>query len=331
MLVAGRYRLTEVLGRGGMGEVWLAHDQVLDRSVAVKLLARSLDDQAMARFTLEAQTAGRLSHPNVVSVLDFGTHEDRLFLVMERLDGRTVGDDLVEHGPFDPKRVSTIGGQVAAGLAAAHKQGVLHRDVKPANLLLAGPDRVKIGDFGIAQFIDGSGGLTVTGQLVGTSYYLAPERISSGPAVPASDVYGLGCVLYQLLAGEPPLSADTPLATLHLHLSTTPEPLRKRRSTVSRSLDGLVMAMLAKDPGERPTAKQVADVLSGSASTGFVRTLLAGSAASARSTIRRGPAVAAASESSDGPAPSWLRSRKLQVAVGGALVAGAAAVALGLG
>ncbi|GAO12850.1 hypothetical protein TPA0598_13_00340 [Streptomyces lydicamycinicus] len=184
-----------------MGEVWRAFDETLGRPVAVKLmLPHDSDPTATSRFRLEAQTAGRLSHPHVVGVLDFGEHEDRLFLVMELVDGDSLADLLTVSGPLPAEHVARIAAQAALGLAAAHRQGIVHRDIKPANLLLGADDTLKIGDFGIARFRDDPGAsLTATGQIVGTSLYLAPERALGRTAGPASDAYSLGCVLYPLV------------------------------------------------------------------------------------------------------------------------------------
>jgi serine/threonine protein kinase len=264
--VADRYRLSEVLGSGGMGEVWFGQDEVLDRPVAVKLVRIGGDggDDLAARFELEARTAARLSHPNVVTVFDFGHCQGSLFLVMEPLDGGTVAGELSHHeGGLAPGRVASVGAQVADGLAAAHEHGVLHRDVKPANLLLAPDGGIKIGDFGIARFADeAEARLTGPNQVIGTCLYLAPERVRR-PAVPASDVYGLGCVLYELLAGHPPLRAKTPIATVEQHLTATPEPLLEARPDIPARLAELITAMLAKDPADRPSAAQVAAELAG--------------------------------------------------------------------
>ncbi|MFE9420736.1 serine/threonine-protein kinase [Streptomyces griseofuscus] len=261
MLIAGRYRLRDTIGRGAMGEVWRAFDETLGRPVAVKLLLpHDSDPTASSRFRLEAQTAGRLSHPNVVGVLDFGEFEGRLFLVMELVDGGSLDGLLSASGPLSAERVAKIAAQAAIGLALAHRQGIVHRDIKPANLLLSADDTLKIGDFGIARFFDDpNSALTATGQIVGTSLYLAPERALGRTAGPASDVYSLGCVLYQLLTGRPPFQADSPLAVLHQHLDAAPVPPRQLRTDLSPAFENYLLGLLAKEPESRPTADEVAD------------------------------------------------------------------------
>ncbi|MFJ4502069.1 serine/threonine-protein kinase [Streptomyces sp. NPDC088864] len=244
-----------------MGEVWRATDEVLGRSVAVKLLlGEHADESATARFRLEAQTAARLSHPHLVAVFDFGSWEDRLFLVMELVEGRSLADVLLAQERLGPEQAAHIAGQAAAGLAAAHRQGIVHRDIKPGNLMLDGEGTVKIGDFGIAQFVDDpSAALTTTGQIVGTSLYLAPERALGRTADAASDMYSLGCVIYQLLLGQPPFRSDTATGTLYQHVDTPPVPLRRHGVDVSAAFDAYLLGLLAKQPEDRPTAQQVAD------------------------------------------------------------------------
>ncbi|MEU1487764.1 serine/threonine-protein kinase [Streptomyces sp. NPDC005752] len=261
MLVAGRYRLISPIGRGGMGEVWRATDEVLGRAVAVKLLlGDQADASSTARFRLEAQTAARLSHPHLVAVFDFGSWEDRFYLVMELVEGRSLGDLLEAQETVHPEQVALIAGQAAAGLAAAHRQGIVHRDIKPGNLMLDADGSVKIGDFGIAQFVDDpSTALTTAGHIVGTSLYLAPERALGRTADSASDMYSLGCVIYQLLAGQPPFRSDTATATLYQHVDTPPVPVRQRGVDVSPAFDSYLLGLLAKKPEERPTAQQVSD------------------------------------------------------------------------
>ncbi|MFE4328939.1 serine/threonine-protein kinase [Streptomyces sp. NPDC056831] len=244
-----------------MGEVWRAADEVLGRAVAVKLLLGDrADESATARFRLEAQTAARLSHPHLVAVFDFGAWEDRFYLVMELVEGRSLGDLLAAEERLGAEQVARIAGQAAAGLAAAHRQGIVHRDIKPGNLMLDAEGTVKIGDFGIAQFVDDpSAALTTTGQIVGTSLYLAPERALGRTAGAASDMYSLGCVIYQLLLGEPPFRSDTATATLYQHVDTPPVPLRQRGVDLSPAFDSYLLGLLAKQPEDRPSAQQVAD------------------------------------------------------------------------
>ncbi|WP_217206765.1 serine/threonine-protein kinase [Streptomyces sp. AC550_RSS872] len=262
MLIAGRYRLAESIGRGGMGEVWRAYDETLARHVAVKLLLpQDSDPTATSRFRLEAQTAARIAHPNVVGVRDFGEYDNRLFLVMELVEGPSLAVTLARSGALPAERVARIAAQAAAGLAAAHRQGIVHRDIKPGNLLLDADGTLKIGDFGIARFMDDPGAaLTATGQIVGTSLYLAPERALGKPAGPASDVYALGCVLYQLLTGRPPFQADTAVAILHQHLDAVPVPPRELGVPgLPPAFESYLLGLLAKEPEHRPAAQQAAD------------------------------------------------------------------------
>ncbi|MGK5692423.1 protein kinase domain-containing protein [Streptomyces sp. URMC 128] len=272
MLLAGRYRLDVEIGRGGMGEVWRAYDETLARAVAVKLLLpQDTDATAASRFRLEAQTAGRLNHPNVVGVLDFGEYDNRLYLVMELVEGDSLARVLSASGALPAEQVARLAAQAAAGLAAAHQQGIVHRDVKPANLLLDAGGTLKIGDFGIARFLDDPGAaLTATGQIVGTGLYLAPERALGRPAGPASDMYSLGCVLYQLLSGRPPFQADTAVALLHQHLDNAPVPPRELGVTgLPPAFESYLLALLAKQPEDRPTAQQAAEWFAGGAWRGL--------------------------------------------------------------
>ncbi|MET4645644.1 serine/threonine protein kinase [Streptomyces atratus] len=261
MLIADRYRLRDAIGRGAMGEVWRAFDETLGRPVAVKLmLTRDADPTAASRFRLEAQTAGRLNHPHVVGVRDFGEYDNRLFLVMDLIEGDSLAAALAAQGTLTAERVARIAAEAAGGLAAAHQQGIVHRDIKPANLLLDADGTLKIGDFGIARFLDDPGNaLTATGQIVGTSLYLAPERALGRAAGPASDVYSLGCVLYQLLTGRPPFQADSALAVLHQHLDAVPVPPRQLGASLPPAFENYLLGLLTKEPQERPTAEEVAN------------------------------------------------------------------------
>ncbi|MBA5224503.1 serine/threonine-protein kinase [Streptomyces griseoaurantiacus] len=289
MLIAGRYRLHTALGRGAMGEVWRASDETLGRDVAVKLmLGQDADPTATSRFRLEAQTAGRLHHGNVVGVLDFGEYEGNLFLVMELVAGDSLARILSENGPLPADRVARIAAHTAAGLAVAHDQGIVHRDIKPGNLLVDADGTTKIADFGIARFMDDPGAaLTRTGHIVGTSLYLAPERALGQNAGPPSDVYSLGCVLYQLLTGGTPFKGESPVAVLHHHLDTPPVPPRELGVDLPPAFENYLLGLLAKRPEDRPTARQVAEYFGGGAWQGRPEPLPAAAPSGPQGTGRR--------------------------------------------
>jgi eukaryotic-like serine/threonine-protein kinase len=252
----GRYELDEQVGAGGYGEVWRAVDSVLSRPVAVKLLYPGAAGQpgALARFQAEARHAGALSHQNIARVYDYGEPADGSpYLVMELVDGPCLSDVLAS-GPLDTARTMDIVAQTAAGLQAAHAAGLVHRDVKPANLLLDPDGMVKITDFGIANTV-GSAPVTITGQVIGTPGYLAPERVAGEQATPASDLYALGIVAYECLAGTPPF-AGTPLEIAIAHGI---RPLPPLPPPVPSDVVAMVMLLTAKDPAWRPaTAADVA-------------------------------------------------------------------------
>jgi serine/threonine protein kinase len=211
-VIADRYELGTVLGRGGMGEVRDGLDRRLGRPVAVKLLRSDMavDPELRRRFEAEARAAAGLAHPNVVAVHDTGEQDGVPYIVMERLAGRTVADEIAE-GPLEPARVRRVAREVLAALDVAHRAGVVHRDIKPGNLLLTPDSSVKVGDFGIAKAAETQpGDLTATGQVIGTPAYLAPERLEGRPATARSDLYSLGVVLYEALSGAKPYSGDTP-------------------------------------------------------------------------------------------------------------------------
>lgn len=258
VLLADRYELEELLGRGAMGEVWRSADQVLGRPVAVKLL-RAEEAADTERFRMEAQIAGRLNHPNVVGVYDFGSHDGQPYLVMELVDGWSLAQERSLRGSLDPREAAAIVAQVAAGLSAAHHEGVIHRDIKPANVMLTSGRAAKITDFGIARFTGEAGNtLTATGKVLGTADYLAPERALGRPAQPASDVYSLGCVLYELLTGQPPFRGSTSLAVVQQHVDVQPPQPARLRPEIPRLLSEYLLHLLAKDPAHRPTAGQTA-------------------------------------------------------------------------
>jgi serine/threonine-protein kinase len=250
-LVAGRYLLGEVLGRGGMGEVRAARDVTLGRDVAVKLLHAGLasDERVSRRFEHEARAAGRLTHPNVVRVYDAGEHRGRPFIVMERLDGGTLADEIAR-GPLSEARVRFVGVQVLEALAAAHKHGVLHRDIKPSNVMIAPDGSVRVADFGIAKS-ELDTGRTTTGTVVGTLGYLPPERLQGHPATTASDCYAVGVVLYEALSGRRPFDGDSPIAVLTAVQRGAPPSLTALRRDVDPSLPAAIERAMALEPDRR--------------------------------------------------------------------------------
>jgi serine/threonine protein kinase len=262
-LVGGRYRIERRLGGGGMALVYAARDEDLDRPVALKVLADNLaaQDDIRERFVREASIAASLSHPNIVEVYDSG-EDGRPYIVMEQVDGPTLAQELEAGGRMAPSRAAALAAQAADGLAHAHAAGVVHRDVKPGNLLLAGGTTLKIADFGIAYAVE-STRLTQTGTVLGTASYLAPEQARGEPATPAADVYALGAVLYELLTGRPARTAST---LTELIGSATDDPVPGPRAfepSVPPELDVLVERCLAAEPRVRPQAAEVRDALRG--------------------------------------------------------------------
>ncbi|MFR9774462.1 protein kinase domain-containing protein [Micromonospora sp. MS34] len=274
-LLDGRYQSEELLGSGGMGEVWQGRDLRLDRPVAIKLLTVGPDEPtAVERFDREARAAARLTHPHIVGVYDFGTEDDDSFLVMELVTGPTVAA-LIADGPLPLAQAVSIAVQTCDGIAAAHDAGVVHRDVKPSNLIVTPTGTVKICDFGIARLPSAAGQDTLTGPVtkLGTSSYMSPEQALGGPVDPRTDLYGLGCTLYAMLAGRPPFNGD-PLSVLHQHVNEPPAPLRDRRPDVPAELDALVAELLAKDPADRPAdAAAVRDRLAAMSPSAVHRTV----------------------------------------------------------
>ena len=248
-----RYVLEEELASGGMGTLWLATDEVLGRSVAIKVLHDHLaqDEELLERFRMEAVAAARLSHPAVVRVFDTGTSEGVVFIVMELVDGRTVSELLAERGPLPPSEAAGVARGVLLALAHAHREGVIHRDVKPGNILVGRGEQVKLADFGIAKAAFAEEDLTTTGNLLGTSRYLSPEQVTGGEVDARSDLYALGVVLYEMLTGRPPFEAETHIATATMRLTNDPPPPRTRRPGIPRGLEAVVMKALARDPADR--------------------------------------------------------------------------------
>ena len=250
--VGNRYDLTSRIAGGGMGEVWAARDRVLGREVAVKLLrGEHADDPTfLARFRTEARHAASLSHPGIASVYDYGEDDGAAFLVMELVPGEPLSARLQREGALAPAVAVPLLQQAATALAVAHATGLVHRDVKPANLLITPDQQVKVTDFGIARLGDDEP-ITRTGEVMGTAQYLSPEQALGRPATPASDVYSLGVVAYEALAGRRPFEADSAVAVAMAHVQREPEPLP---ATVPAALAAVVIQAMAKDPAQRPSS-----------------------------------------------------------------------------
>ena len=247
-----RYEMGSPLGKGGMAHVYRGTDRVLDRTVAIKVLSGKYagDESFVARFRREAQAAAGLNHANIVGVYDTGDEGTMHYIVMEYVAGETLADVLRREGRLDPDRAGAIGAEVATALQAAHDSGLVHRDVKPGNVMIDRDGRVKVVDFGIARAA-ADDTLTQTGLVLGTASYLSPEQAQGLPVDARSDVYSLGCVLYQMLAGRPPFEADTPVSIAYMHVNEAPVPPREIDPSIPPHLDRAVMRALEKDPDAR--------------------------------------------------------------------------------
>lgn len=252
--IAG-YRIGPQLGRGGMGVVYKAHHIRLDRAAAVKVLTPALagNDEFRERFISESQMAATLQHPNVITVYDAGENAGLLYLAMQFVAGTDLRRLLEMEGPLEPNRALNVLAQVAGALDAAHAHGLVHRDVKPANVLVD-VDRAYLGDFGLTKRFDATGGMTGVGQIIGTVDYLAPEQIDSGRVDGRTDVYALGCVVYECLAGRPPHHKDSDIAVLFAHVREDPTPLSSLVEDIPESVDDVLGKALAKDPNDRYTS-----------------------------------------------------------------------------
>ena len=257
----GRYELHRQLARGGMADVFLARDLLLDRPVAVKVLFDEFSDDPnfVERFRREAQRAANLNHPNIVSVYDWGEERGTYFIVMEYVEGRSLAEIIRTGGPLHPDRAAEVASEVAAALGFAHRNGIVHRDVKPGNVLLAPNGHVKVADFGIARALaGGQNEITQAGIVMGTATYLSPEQAQGREVDPRSDLYALGVVLYEMLLGRPPFSGDTPVALATQHVQNSPPSLRAAGASIADSLEAVTMKLLAKNPVNRyPTAEDL--------------------------------------------------------------------------
>src|ERR671932_1289662 len=250
-LFDGRYKVERRLGSGGMANVYLAEDQELGRRVAIKILndRHAHDASFVERFRREAKNAAALSHPNIVSIYDRGEAEGTYYIAMEYLDGRSLKELILARGPAPISVAIDYARQVLAALRVAHRQGLVHRDIKPHNVLVDGEGRLKVTDFGIARA--GPSQMTEEGSIIGTAQYLSPEQAQGAPVTPSSDLYSVGILLYELLTGTVPFSGDTPVELAMKHLSKVPDPPSRKRPDVPRDLDLVVMRALGKDPEER--------------------------------------------------------------------------------
>ena len=254
-----RYLILRKLGAGGMADVYLAEDEELGRNVALKMLndRHARDDQFVERFRREAQNAAGLNHPNIVSIFDRGQGEDTYYIAMEYLKGRSLKELLVRNGPTPIPIAIDYARQILSALAFAHRNGIVHRDIKPHNIVVGGDGRLKVTDFGIAR--SGASQMTEAGSIVGTAQYLSPEQARGAPVDPRSDLYSLGIVLYEMLTGQVPFTGDAPVEIAMKHLTAIPEPPSKLRPDVPHDLDAIVMRALAKDPDQRYASAEEMD------------------------------------------------------------------------
>ncbi len=251
-VVAERYELEELVGTGGMSSVYRARDRLLERRVAIKLLHEhySRDEDYVERFRREARAAAKLSHPNIVTVIDRGEADGRQFIVFEYVDGENLKQLVADKGRLPVREALELGIQIGRALAFAHAQGLVHRDVKPQNVLLGGGD-AKVTDFGIARSLDGQIGLTQTGTVLGTSEYISPEQATGRQVDARTDIYSLGVVLYELLAGQPPYSGDSFVSVAMRHMNDPVPSITHTRPDVPLRVDAALRRALAKDPDDR--------------------------------------------------------------------------------
>jgi serine/threonine-protein kinase len=252
VMLAGRYRLEERIAAGGMGEVWRATDTLLQRVVAVKLLRDSLSEDPVVaeRFRREALLAAQISHPNMAGVFDYVQEHDQPGIVMEFVDGESLADRLAREGKLPVADAVRVTSALLAALQSAHDAGIVHRDVKPGNVMLSSNGDVKVTDFGIARATSDHT-LTETGTVIGTAHYLAPEQVSGAQATPSSDLYSAGAILYEMLGGRKPFQAETPIAVAMKRLTEDPPALRTLRKDVPEPVEAVVDRALARDPSDR--------------------------------------------------------------------------------
>jgi serine/threonine protein kinase len=257
--ILGAYRVEGSIGAGSMGEVFRGIDTGLNRRVAIKILSEKHRDspELRARFVREGRAVAAISHPNVVQVFATGIFDERPYIAMELLDGTDLGSAVEAKGPLSTIEAAHAILDAAQGLAAASRAGLIHRDVKPSNVIVTPEDHVYLTDFGLAKRAETEAGLTAADQVLGTVDYVAPEQIEGSEPDARSDVYSLGCVLYEMLTGEPPFAAHKGgMAKMWAQVNAEVTPLSERRSDVPPAIDELVRRSMAKDPATRPTAEQ---------------------------------------------------------------------------
>ncbi len=250
-MIDGRYRVVKRLGSGGMADVFRAHDTQLGREVAVKVLySRFAEDaQFVERFKREASSAAGLSHPSIVGVFDRGEWDGTYYIAMELIEGRTLKDVIRERGPAPPEAATDIVTQILRALRFAHQRGVVHRDIKPQNVLVDAEGRVKVTDFGIARA--GASDMTETGSIMGTAQYLSPEQAQGRPVDARSDLYSVGVVLYEMLTGRVPFDAESPVTVALKQVSEAPIPPRELEPSIPPALEAVVLRALEKEPARR--------------------------------------------------------------------------------
>jgi serine/threonine-protein kinase len=266
VILNDRYEMQQRIGRGGMADVYLARDILLDRLVAIKVLfpEYATDPAFVERFRREAQSAANLNHPNIVSVYDWGRSNNTYFMAMEYVPGRTLAEALHDVGQITAMKAAEVGIEVAAALSFAHRGNVVHRDIKPGNILIGSNGQLKVADFGIARALGSAAdsNLTQVGAVMGTAAYLSPEQAQGGQPDPRSDLYSLGIVLYEMVGGRVPFSGDNPVSIAYKQVHEAPQPLNQLASDVPRAFEAIVARLLAKDPDLRyATAEAVRDDL----------------------------------------------------------------------
>ncbi|MCL5256652.1 MAG: protein kinase, partial [Chloroflexi bacterium] len=274
-ILNGRYRLLEKIGDGGMAVVYLSEDILLDRQVAVKILRDQYasDERFLARFRREAKAAANLSHPNIVSIFDVGQDGDTHYIVMERIEGTSLKEVLAKEGALSAARAVRIATQVCSALGYAHRKGLVHRDIKPQNILMVHGEQVKVVDFGIAKGLTDVS-LTDEGTALGTVHYLSPEQARGEPTTALSDLYSLGVVLYEMSTGHLPFESDTAVGVALKHIESEPELPRNLNPAVPATLESIILKAMSKDPNSRfASAGEFAEALSGYQRFGQDRTV----------------------------------------------------------